>query len=100
MSSRETGRGAVRSEGPRGGKYVEKYGLRDGFRIGGGTRAELVKAHPEEPPARDALMRQAWRIDVLYRAWSRRMGDVDALRELYGAIGEFLDDAAPARFSV
>ena len=81
----------VCTEGPRGGKYVEKYGLRDGFRIGGGRRAELVNPRPDEPAARDLLARQTRQIDVLYRAWSRRRGDVEALRELHAAIGQHLE---------
>jgi hypothetical protein len=82
----------VCSVGPRGGKYVEKYGLRDGFRVSGGTRAELVTAQPDDRATRDLLVRQTWQIDVLYRAWTRRRDDVEALRELHGAIGAYLGE--------
>src|SRR5438309_1556627 len=37
----------VRCEGTRGGVFVERYSLRDGVRIGGGTRAELVSGDPD-----------------------------------------------------
>src|SRR3954468_7962086 len=80
----------VRCRGPRGASYVERYGLRDGIRIGGGTRAELVNAQPDEPAAVDLLVQQTREIDELYRAWSRRRGDIDALRTLHAAIGTFL----------
>lgn len=80
----------VCSEGPRGGEYVEKYGLRDGFRIGGGTRAELVSAQPDEPAARELLLRQTGQIDVLYRQWSRRRSDLEVLQELHAAREQWL----------
>lgn len=80
----------VRSEGPRGGKFVEKYGLCDGLRMGGGRPAERVDADPEGPAARDLLAQQTRQIDVLYRAWSRRRNDVEALRALHAAIEEQL----------
>ncbi|MCU1614723.1 MAG: hypothetical protein JWO98_2263 [Frankiales bacterium] len=80
----------VSCEGSRGGKFVERYGLRDALRVGGGTRAELVSPDPEDPAARDALRRRTQRIDVLYREWSRKRADVDALRQLHDAIGECL----------
>jgi hypothetical protein len=83
----------VRCNGPRGASYVERYGLRDGFRVGGGTRAELVNPPPGEPAARDLLLRETRQIDLLYRAWNRRREDVQALRQLHIAIGAYLDDA-------
>jgi hypothetical protein len=70
---------------------VERHSLRDGLRLNGATRAELVTPQPDEPPARDLPVRQTRQIDVLYRAWSRRRGDAEALRELHGAIGAGLD---------
>jgi hypothetical protein len=76
-----------------GAKHVERYSLRDGFRLGGGSRAELVNAQPDEPAARDLLLRQARQIDILYRTWSRRRDDVEALRELHAAIGQHLEAA-------
>lgn len=85
----------VGSTSPRGAKFAEKFGLRDGVRIGGGTRAELVNASPDLPAERELLLRQTRQIDVLYRAWSRRRGDVEALRELHQAIGDYLGAAVP-----
>ena len=83
----------VRVEGPRGGAFVERDGLRDGVREGG-SRAELVNSGVEDPAARDLLRRRTQRIDTLYRQWSRRRSDVDALRELHDAISDFLEEAA------
>jgi hypothetical protein len=83
----------VASRSAAGSKHVERFGLRDGVRLGGGTRAELVNAQPDEPAARDLLLRQTRQIDVLYRAWSRHRTDVEALRALREAIDELLVDA-------
>jgi hypothetical protein len=77
---------------PGGMKFVERYDTRDGVRVGGGTPAELVNAQPEEPETGDLLRRQTRQIDALYRAWSRRRGDVEALRELHAAIGAYLQE--------
>jgi hypothetical protein len=68
-------------EGPRGGKFVEHYSLRNGVRDGGGY-AELVNVDIEDPATRDHLWRRTQRIDTAYRQWSRRRADVHALREL------------------
>lgn len=76
-----------------GAKHVERYSLRDGFRLGGGSRAELVNAQPDEPAARDLLLRRTRQIDVLYRTWTRRRDDVEALRELHAAIVQQLEAA-------
>jgi hypothetical protein len=82
----------VSCSGPRGGRFIEQYRRRDGVREGGG-RAELVDADVDDPAARDLLRRRTQRIDRLYRQWSRRRADVDALRELQDAISAYLDEA-------
>ena len=81
----------VSCKGPRGGTFVERYGLRDGIREGGG-RAELINPGGDDPPARDLLRRRTQRIDVLYGEWSRRRADVEALRRLHEAIGDYLEE--------
>ena len=81
----------VSCEGPRGGKFVELYGLRDGVRRGGG-HAELVDVDVDDPAAREHLRRRTQRIDTAYRQWIRRRADVDALRELHDAVSEALDE--------
>jgi hypothetical protein len=82
----------VSCEGPRGGKFVELYGLRDGIRAGG-SHGELVNLEDDDPANRDHLRRKTQQIDNLYREWSRRRSDVVALRELRDAISKFFDDA-------
>ena len=82
----------VSCEGPRGGKFVELYGLRDGIRAGGG-HAELVNVDVDDPATRDHLRRRTQRIDKAYRRWSRQRADVDALRELQDAISDFMAEA-------
>jgi hypothetical protein len=76
-------------DGPRGGKFVEQYGLRTGVRDGGG-HAELINPDANDPATRDHLRRRTQRIDTAYRQWSRQRADVDALRELQEAIGDFM----------
>lgn len=76
-----------------GGKFVEQYGRRDGVRVGRGNRAELVAVDPDDRAARDLLRRWTHPIDVAYRDWSRRRGDVDALRRLRDLIDEHLKEA-------
>jgi hypothetical protein len=80
----------VSCQGPRGSTFVERYSLRDGLRMGGGTRAELVVAEGLEPAGAERR-RQVQRVDALFRAWTRDRGDVEALRRLHAAIGECLD---------
>jgi hypothetical protein len=75
--------------GPRGGKFVELYGLRDGVRRGGG-HAELVNLDVNDPATRDHLRRRTQRIDTAYRQWTRQRADVDALRELQDAISDYM----------
>jgi hypothetical protein len=79
-------------EGPRGGKFLEHYGLRDGVRAGGG-HAELVNLDVDDPAARDHLRRRTQRIDTAYRQWSRHRGDAEALRELQEAISDYMAEA-------
>lgn len=79
----------VKSPGPRGGTYVEHFGRRDGVRVGGARRAELVNPDgmTAVPPGRHG---QAVQIDALYREWKRNRGDVEALHRLHAAIGDYL----------
>jgi hypothetical protein len=81
----------VACKGPRGGTFVERYGRRDGLREGGG-RAQLINPDVDHPAARDLIRRRTQRIDVLYREWSRRRADVEALRQLHDAIGAYLEE--------
>lgn len=78
----------VRCDGARGGTFVERYGLRDGLRIGRGNRAELVTGEPHATAAPDP----AARIDAAYRAWARNRSDVEALRALQAAVTERLGE--------
>jgi hypothetical protein len=81
----------VSSAGPRGGTFIERYGRRDGIRVGGVGRAELVNADPAglaPPEAR----RRTQHIDSLFREWTRNRTDTSRLRQLYAAIGECLKD--------
>jgi hypothetical protein len=92
----------VRIEGPhvvvswrsaRGVLYLHRYGRRDGLRIGGGHRAELVNAQVSISGAPEQRHRER-RIDEAYRAWARSRGDVEKLRDLQAAISACLDDSA------
>jgi hypothetical protein len=77
---------------PRGVRYVHHFARRDGMRIGGGRRAQLVNLETMDsgPPER---RRQLLHIDALYREWSRDRGDFDRLRRLQAAIAECLEPA-------
>jgi ribosome maturation factor RimP len=79
----------ISSEGPRGGTFIECYSRRDGVRIGGLGRAELINPDPTSTGAR----RQTLRVDALYREWTRNRADVDRLRQLHAAISECLEAA-------
>ncbi len=83
----------VSVRGRAGGKFVEQYARRDGVRVGRGNRAELVAVDPDDRAARDLLRRRTHPIDVAYRDWSRRRGDVDALRRLRDLIEAHLEEA-------
>jgi ribosome maturation factor RimP len=83
----------ISSEGPRGGTFIESYSRRDGVRVGGLGRAELINPDSNNPTATGAR-RQTLRIDALYREWTRNRADVDKLRELHAAISECLEAQA------
>jgi hypothetical protein len=82
----------VSCKSPRGVRYVHHFSRRDGVRIGGEHRTELVNTY-----AVDALpteqRRQMLRIDALFREWTRHRADVDRLRRLRDAISECLDES-------
>jgi hypothetical protein len=85
----------VRTRGPRGeGTFVERYGRRDGLRVGGVSTAQLVNGDAAEPTGEQ---RKAHNIDRLYLAWRRNRGDVDVLRELHAAIADQLAASAGSR---
>src|SRR4051812_2294942 len=73
-----------------GGTYAEQYRLRDGVRVGGLARAELVAGDGSGPVVDDAR-RRTQRIDAAYRQWTRNRADVDSLRRLHDEISEALD---------
>ncbi len=74
------------------GKYIERYSRRDGVRVGRGTRAQLVDPGSDDRATRALDKQRTHHVDVLYRAWSRRRNDVEALRQLHSAIEELLPD--------
>jgi hypothetical protein len=82
----------VRAPGPRGGTFIERYGRRDGVRVGGVNRAELVNADPSSMELPEARRRTS-HIDSLFREWTRNRTDTERLRRLYAAIGECLESA-------
>ena len=69
--------------------YQERYGRRDGVRLGGG-RAELVKPELENALPREE--RSVRRIDGLFRRWRRDPDDLVAMRRLRDAISDYLQD--------
>ncbi len=75
------------------GCYAERFRLRDGVRVGGLTRAELV-----DPQTSGAVVQEARRrfqpVDNAYREWARNRADVDKLRALQDAIEQCLTDSA------
>lgn len=75
------------------GAYLEQYRVRDGVRVGGVGRAELVDRDADA--ASDEARRRIRQIDLLYREWSRDRADVERLRRLQAAISEYLEAAAP-----
>jgi hypothetical protein len=74
-----------------GGTYAEQYRLRDGVRVGGLARAELINAEGTDPVVDDG-QRRTRQIDAAYRQWTRDRADVDKLRKLQTVIGEVLDE--------
>jgi hypothetical protein len=79
----------VRCTSSDGVPYQERYGRRDGIRLGDG-RAELVKPQLENAVLREE--RSVRRIDALFRRWQRDRDDLDALRSLRDAISDYLQD--------
>ncbi len=75
---------------PRGVKYVHQFARRNGVRIGGGHRADLVTLETTDSPTPERR-RQRLQIDAPYREWSRHRGDLDRLRRLQEAIAECLE---------
>jgi hypothetical protein len=69
--------------------YQERYGRRDGVRLGG-ERAELVEPEPENAVFREE--QSLSRIDALIRGWQRDPDDLEALRRLRDALSEYLQD--------
>jgi hypothetical protein len=69
--------------------YQERYGRRDGVRLGG-ERAELVT--PGLQNAASRRERSLSRIDALFRRWRRDRDDLEALRRLRDAISDYLQD--------
>jgi hypothetical protein len=69
--------------------YEERFDRRDGLRIGAGRRAELVNPQPQETSERQEATR---RLDGLVLAWRRDRSDLEALRRLHKAIGEYLGE--------
>jgi hypothetical protein len=47
-----------------------------------------------DPIAQELLRRRTQRIDVLYRNWSRRRSEDEALRQLHDAIADYLGGAS------
>jgi hypothetical protein len=78
----------VNSPGPRGGAFIERYSHRDGVRVGGVGRAELVQTDSSESVLTEAR-RRTQHIDVLYREWAKQRTDLDRLEQLH-AVGQHL----------
>ncbi len=81
----------VTCSSPRGVRYVQRSGRRDGVRDGGGDRAELVNADPTGSGTAEQR-RQAQLVDALYREWKKNRSDLDKLSRLRDAISECLDE--------
>lgn len=90
----------VTRKAARGGTYEERYRKKDGGLVGNEMgRAELVDpTHPRTVRALAQANREkrAAGIDSLAHQWSRNRDDLDLLRELQVAIGEYLDAEEPA----
>ena len=83
----------VKVRSPHGATFQECYGRRDGIRVGGVSRAELVNPGTSEPLQGEAR-RRVQRVDSLYREWTRNRTDVERLRRLQAAISECLKASA------
>jgi hypothetical protein len=77
---------------PRGIRYVHHFARRDGVRIGGGHRAELVNTHSADAVPTEQRQKML-QVDALFREWTRHRADVDKLRRLRDAISECLDES-------
>lgn len=84
----------------RGQDYEERYRKKDGGLVGNEMgRAELVDpTHPRTVRALAQANRgkRAAEIDSLAHQWSRSRDDLDLLRQLQVAIGEYLDAEEPS----
>ncbi|MGK5112486.1 hypothetical protein [Geodermatophilus sp. CPCC 205506] len=93
----------VRAAGPdilvkvttRYGAYQERYRRRDGVRVGGLTRAELVSPESAGPAVAEAR-RRFQPVDTAYREWARNRADVNKLRQLGEVISKYLRSDADA----
>ena len=82
----------VTTRSPRGDRYVHRFNVRDGVRIGGGQRAELVDpGTASAPSASNEARRRQLRVDAAFRDWSRHRDDVDKLRRLQAAVAAALE---------
>jgi len=81
------------TRGARGGIHVENYLRRDGVRIGGGGRAELVNLDPATDSSGATGRRQTRVVDLAYLDWARHRGDFDRLRRLREAVDQCLEEA-------
>ena len=82
----------VSCKSPRGVRYVHHFARRDGVRIGGGHRAELMNTHAVDAVPTGQRQKML-RVDALFREWTRHRADVDKLRRLRDAISECLDES-------
>lgn len=78
----------VSTRSARGVPYIDRFGRRDGFRIGGGSHAELVNSDPTAAATRRRP--EIARVDAAYRAWTRNRAGLDELHELQPAVAEAL----------
>lgn len=83
----------VTCRGPGGGPFIERYGRRDGVRVGGLTRDQLVSPDTGNAAATTEERWPVQRIDALYREWARNRTDVDSLRRLHAAITEVVEES-------
>lgn len=82
----------MKTKGPRGGTFIECYSGRDGVRVGGLGRTELINNQGLRVETTEQR-RQTAPIDVLYREWSRHRSDLEKLRKLQSAISDVLEQA-------
>ncbi len=91
----------VKVRSTHGATFQERYGRRDGIRVGGLGRAELVSSDVAGLAGTSEEQRRTQRIQGLYRTWNRNRGDVEVLQQLHAAIGDYLtasaEEPAPSR---